>query len=202
MRKQTKEEYNAYMREYLVKRYAKKKAEWIAMLGGQCVVCGSKENLEFDHIDPATKSFTITTMYGAAKEKMMSELAKCQLLCRSCHEAKSLKEAGGGWKHESVARRSLVASEVQRGFCASLGVDVVPCYSMFMEDVPWFVAYTENDIDIDNRRCERYHYEVHESYDAASVQYQELLLAINMPQPGKYFSISHAVMGQVYMQTT
>jgi len=30
------------------------------MLGGRCVRCGATEDLEFDHIDPSTKRFTIS----------------------------------------------------------------------------------------------------------------------------------------------
>lgn len=45
MRK-SKEEYNAYMRKYMLERYYRRKAEAIIALGGKCVKCGSTDNLE------------------------------------------------------------------------------------------------------------------------------------------------------------
>ncbi|WP_419538486.1 HNH endonuclease signature motif containing protein [Mycobacteroides franklinii] len=49
--------------------------------------CGSTEDLEIDHIDPATKVSTINFSWG--KKKLASELAKCQTLCKSCHRLKT-----------------------------------------------------------------------------------------------------------------
>jgi 5-methylcytosine-specific restriction endonuclease McrA len=77
-----------YLREYRKKR----KEDAISQLGGQCVICGSKENLEFDHINPETKRDTISNMWTSNKEKLQEELNKCQLLCRSCHLKKSQDE--------------------------------------------------------------------------------------------------------------
>jgi 5-methylcytosine-specific restriction endonuclease McrA len=46
-----------YIREYRKKR----KNDAIEQLGGQCVICGSKESLEFDHIKPETKKIQFPT---------------------------------------------------------------------------------------------------------------------------------------------
>ena len=69
--------------------YAAKRARWIKYLGGVCVKCGATENLEFDHIDPATKSFDIGKNWSRSEKVIIAELAKCQLLCNSCHNKKS-----------------------------------------------------------------------------------------------------------------
>ena len=61
-------------------------------LGGKCVKCGCTETLEFDHIDPSTKSFNIAAGYTKPKEVLLEELAKCQLLCNKCHIEKSKKD--------------------------------------------------------------------------------------------------------------
>lgn len=83
-----------YMRQYMLKRYHKRRKEAIEKLGGHCVKCGAAENLELDHIDPSTKSFTIAA-HGSVNEKLwQEELKKCQLLCRSCHQGKTLKDRG------------------------------------------------------------------------------------------------------------
>jgi hypothetical protein len=60
-------------------------------LGGRCVVCGTTENLEFDHINPAVKLFTLTKR-RLSKEKFEAELIKCQLLCHEHHLKKTAEE--------------------------------------------------------------------------------------------------------------
>jgi hypothetical protein len=70
-----------YFREILIEK-----------LGGKCVECGCTETLEFDHIDPSTKSFNISAGYHKPKEVLEEELAKCQLLCNKCHIEKSKKD--------------------------------------------------------------------------------------------------------------
>jgi 5-methylcytosine-specific restriction endonuclease McrA len=83
----------------------KRKAEWskqnydenrqylINKMGGQCVSCGTTENLEFDHINPLDKSLNITkklTLKNAYQlEEILEELNKCQLLCEQCHSKKT-----------------------------------------------------------------------------------------------------------------
>lgn len=71
-------------------------------LGNHCKQCDSQKNLEFDHIDPATKSWEITTRLGrASRQTLALELIKCQLLCESCHAEKTRKEQSveRGWRH-------------------------------------------------------------------------------------------------------
>lgn len=84
---------NEYMRKYMAERYTKRRAEAIARLGGSCVRCGAKDDLQFDHIDPATKHFTLADSGGTAADRFWAEVEKCQLLCRECHQEKSV-EAG------------------------------------------------------------------------------------------------------------
>jgi len=86
-----------YIREYRKKR----KQDAVNQLGGQCVMCGSKEDLEFDHIDPNTKKNTISNMWTSNKEVLQEELNKCQLLCHSCHLEKSHNEGDYVRNHKS-----------------------------------------------------------------------------------------------------
>lgn len=60
------------------------------LLGGVCVSCGSTKRLEFDHIDPSTKLFNISECAGRPMQVFLDEVAKCQLLCSSCHTDKSI----------------------------------------------------------------------------------------------------------------
>lgn len=91
---ETRAEYNARMARYMKSWYDRRHAEATAALGGACVRCGVTEDLEFDHIDPATKTMTIAKMWTASKKRFQDELAKCQLLCKPCHQAKTLAERG------------------------------------------------------------------------------------------------------------
>ena len=85
---------NEYMKEYMKKRYHTRREYGIKKLGGCCSNCGSVDSLEFDHIDPTTKKYTIAKAWTFSSKRFEEELTKCQLLCRSCHQKKSLKDAG------------------------------------------------------------------------------------------------------------
>ena len=85
-----KNEHNKYLKFYQRARYKERKEKLTALLGGVCVVCGTIERLEFDHIDPETKEFTICKrLNGASWEDILEEAKKCQLLCRKCHNRKT-----------------------------------------------------------------------------------------------------------------
>ena len=56
--------------------------------------CGATEKLDFDHIIPADKSYTIgSNITCFSLEELILEVDKCQLLCRPCHIQKG-KENG------------------------------------------------------------------------------------------------------------
>lgn len=84
--------------EYQREWYAARRAKALEMLGGKCVKCEATEDLELDHIDPATK-FT-HRIFSYSWAKIEAELKKCQLLCAPCHFEKTLafiSTAGGTW---------------------------------------------------------------------------------------------------------
>lgn len=69
-------------------RRDKFKTEAIAYLGGKCSICGynkCNEALEFHHIDPSAKSFTIASNMCLSWNQIQTELDKCVLLCANCH---------------------------------------------------------------------------------------------------------------------
>jgi hypothetical protein len=85
---------NSYMKEYQKIRYQERRANAISLLGGKCVDCGTIENLEFDHVNSAEKSFPISKkMNNGNWEVILEELKKCVLRCSTCHLQKSF-EAG------------------------------------------------------------------------------------------------------------
>lgn len=94
------------MRQYMANRRAERRTELIAALGGRCVRdgCGATSGLEFDHTDPAARSFRLS---GKGLDRpwpqLVAEAAKCQLLCHQHHWEKTLAtgevrtvEHGGG----------------------------------------------------------------------------------------------------------
>lgn len=72
-----------------VKDYRKRrKLAIVSSFGGKCSICGYDrccEVLEFHHLDPSIKEFTISTNLNVAAEKIVDELGKCIILCSNCH---------------------------------------------------------------------------------------------------------------------
>jgi 5-methylcytosine-specific restriction endonuclease McrA len=68
-------------------RVAQRRLQGVQLLGGECKTCGSKDNLEFDHIDPKTK--VSHRIWSWSWDRIEVELAKCQLLCHTCHKDKT-----------------------------------------------------------------------------------------------------------------
>lgn len=87
-----KAKYNEYMRKYMLDRYRKQRLRVIHVLGGKCVKCGSKKNLEIDHKNRRTKSKNVGKAWN--HKDIIDEIEKCQLLCKSCHTLKSIRERG------------------------------------------------------------------------------------------------------------
>jgi hypothetical protein len=91
------------MRDYVLARWHRRRLKGIELLGGACVDCGGidTERLEFDHIDPAIKKFTISSKTSCSEKEFLEELAKCELRCdEPCHKERTRKqksvEHGGG----------------------------------------------------------------------------------------------------------
>lgn len=85
-----KEEYNSYMKEYMARRWEKRRSDAIEQLGGKCVSCGRVEDLQFDHINSKDKAFYISKNPSIKESIWQEELKKCQLLCQDCHIKKSI----------------------------------------------------------------------------------------------------------------
>jgi hypothetical protein len=118
---------NDWRREYDRERYRKRLDKCIEYLGGKCAVCGSTENLQFDHIDPKTKSFTIATKWKLPFEKLKPELGLCQLLCWPHHIEKTMREGSSG-----------VIRTHTSTWCAQSGCQLVECVERYDQ---WKEAY-------------------------------------------------------------
>lgn len=76
-------------REYDRLRYHARRNDLLERLGGHCVDCGRTEDLQFDHVDAKTKSFTLSRSWTKPIEEILIELEKCVLRCGPCHRVKT-----------------------------------------------------------------------------------------------------------------
>ena len=77
-------------------RYYEHRGRAIELLGGKCVDCGGVELLEFDHRVARDKAYNIGDKLGRVKfERLLTELAKCDLRCNPCHIKKTLQHGEG-----------------------------------------------------------------------------------------------------------
>ena len=81
-----------YMRNYMNNRYHTIRQKLINQLGGKCAHCGSKKDLQFDHIDANKKSFRMSDAHSVSDARLQDELKNVQLLCKKCHDEKTRNE--------------------------------------------------------------------------------------------------------------
>ena len=98
------------MAKYMQKRYHLRRAEAFEYLGDCCVVCGTKDQLEIDHINPEKKEISLCKLWSIAKVRFLEELDKCQLLCKQHHLEKSRTE--GSLNKSWVTKPRLVHGSV------------------------------------------------------------------------------------------
>lgn len=74
---------------------------WEILKRASCMVCGFSNPLalEFDHKNPKTKKFPISTMLNAGYqiEDLKAEVDKCRILCANCHAIRTAHQFGN-WK--------------------------------------------------------------------------------------------------------
>lgn len=77
------------------------KARLVELHGGKCVDCGYAGPpfmYDFDHRDPAEKSFRIG---GATQsfDRVLAESRKCDLVCAGCHRFRTHRQRCPGCEH-------------------------------------------------------------------------------------------------------
>lgn len=105
-----------------------------------CLVCGSCDNLEFDHIDPTTKISTITGFLRARNyAQAETESVKCNLLCIFHHRQKTQREKD---EHSRLAqsergqrlKERFIAAKVAAAACSVCGLS---CTKETVEGFDW-----------------------------------------------------------------
>lgn len=77
-------------------RRHKIKMEMVNKKGGKCSKCGYNEclsALQFHHINPKTKAFSISGSHCRSMSRVKKELNKCIVLCANCHSKESCKNS-------------------------------------------------------------------------------------------------------------
>lgn len=68
------------------------------LTGKNCVDCGESNPivLEFDHLDPSQKSFTIAHAVRLNKslDDVKKEISLCELVCSNCHKIRTARQFG------------------------------------------------------------------------------------------------------------
>jgi hypothetical protein len=101
MRTWTRDQQNAAWRKWYAQNASRKRAwerrrrreirQWWEALKAteQCERCGeaTPECLHFHHRDPAEKDLELSMAvgFGWARERILAEVAKCEVLCANCH---------------------------------------------------------------------------------------------------------------------
>jgi len=91
----------------VIERRRQNKALVRILLGGQCELCGYSrclEALEFHHINPQDKKFSVSTARNPNVEKMFLEALKCSLLCRNCHMDVEMGHVVPDWETVNVLK--------------------------------------------------------------------------------------------------
>lgn len=86
-------------------------------LGGCCVSCGTKHDLEFDHIDDSIKSENVGNAVRHTRSTFWKEVNKCQLMCKECHQKKTTAQKRAkqkAWLSLSLEERNkLISNELR-----------------------------------------------------------------------------------------
>lgn len=72
------------------------KRNWIKSHGNGCNICGYNkciDALDFHHIDPRTKKFSISNTGHHGIDELKEEAEKCIILCANCHREIHAKDS-------------------------------------------------------------------------------------------------------------
>lgn len=84
------------------KRYKQKsKDSLVELKAAPCVDCGGTfppECMDFDHLSGTSKVMDVSTMakQGLARQRILDEIAKCELVCANCHRIRTKQRLNEG----------------------------------------------------------------------------------------------------------
>lgn len=71
-----------------LEKQKQRKIKAVLSKGGKCQICGYSKyigSLDFHHLDPSQKEYSIGQLRTYSLEKLKTELDKCICVCRNCH---------------------------------------------------------------------------------------------------------------------
>ena len=78
-------------------RVRAERRQWLLEnVGDSCSECGSTENLEFDHINPALKTNRVS-FHSMGLSTIKEQVDNIQTLCHDCHVKKSTAQKKAAW---------------------------------------------------------------------------------------------------------
>lgn len=85
-RKQRRQEHPEIHNAQALRRQIRQ-GEWLNQMKSPCIICGESEPvcIDFHHINPIDKEFTIGKHRGKSRESLSKEISKCVCLCANCH---------------------------------------------------------------------------------------------------------------------
>ncbi len=97
-------------KDYYIQRNAERRAELRKLVeeakNQPCVDCGVQYEwfqMQFDHLDAEKKLDTISRIANRnSKQKLLDEIAKCEVLCANCHAARTYKRRIELWEQTAV----------------------------------------------------------------------------------------------------
>lgn len=80
-----------------ISRFRETKKQAVEYKGGKCERCGYNKciaAMDFHHLDPSQKDFSISNAKNKSFDKIKNELDKCILVCSNCHREIHSEEMG------------------------------------------------------------------------------------------------------------
>jgi predicted Zn-ribbon and HTH transcriptional regulator len=118
-----------------------------------CADCGERfepHQMDFDHRDPKSKSFTIMSGRASLKSRgvLLAEVAKCDVVCANCHAVRSQRQSARRWANGGFGtspridhRRRYWRSQAQK----LLELRSVPCQDCSGVFSPYSMEFDHRD---------------------------------------------------------
>lgn len=117
---------------YVCNYVKRRKYNLIQIMGGRCLLCGFdkfQEALEFHHVNPQEKEFSLTSSNMKNLADQLIELKKCVLLCANCHRGvhAGYYNIPDNWQdsfNEKIAQDLLAEKEKKKYYCHFCGKEI------------------------------------------------------------------------------
>lgn len=90
------------------------KARHMYLANKSCVSCGSTDRLQFHHRNPDERTDDVN--FTRSDERVLAEIAKCDILCHDCHRARHAMKHGTNSMYTSGKCRCDICSANWRAY--------------------------------------------------------------------------------------